>query len=782
MAKKQRTPSRKAAESPRADGPGPNPTGPATATAATSAPAPATPARGQPDPAALPPEVTRGDWTVALFAVMAFLAPVLGSPVPELMHDTLKATAVALLTLLAALGFFWRQRERREALRWHVFMWVPVFLVLHALGSMVWSHTYLAGVEAVRWFLFGLILWLGINTFSRERLPWLAWGIHLGAVGAGCWAALQFWLDVKFFAQGPNPASTFVNRNFFGEFVACTLPFGLFLLAQARSSGRIGALAVTNGFVMVCLMMTGTRSALAAMWLNLLLILPWAAWHWRGQLALARWTGRQRALAAGLLLATVAGLGLVPTGNPELAAEQRGSNALERAVLRTRAIRFADPSLDYRFLFLKETAVLIRANPLAGVGAGAWQVDIARYQNPGADIDNHGHVHNEAVQMIAEYGLAGWLALLVLLGGLLRIGWATLAAGRSDPAQAEGPARMAALCSVLALLLTSSVGFPWHLTSTLVVFALSLGILGASQARAGAAGRGAASRLPWRPMASQLMAVALLVCSVAALYVAARAMRAERALVTAARIGALLTTSGDTKGRSQDEVKAMMMANLQEGMAAAPHYRWLIEPPAEMLTRLRDWKNAALAWDALSASRPHSVSLMASAARAHIMAGDPAKAQVYVGLIRQQRPDSQAWMPLQVLLAAKAGQDREAVALAGQALKLGLDDFAMLNAAFEAAWRAGDPAAATAFMERRMAAYPATRQHGLILLGNMQTTAVKQPARALEYFRAALALSPPDGRQALQAQIPQVHWAALGLAAAAPAAAPAPVAAAASRR
>ena len=66
-----------------------------------------------------------------------------------------------------------------------------------------------AGVEAVRWFIFSLLVWVGLNTLSRDRVPMLALGIHLGAVTAALWTALQFWVDFKLFPQGPNPASTF---------------------------------------------------------------------------------------------------------------------------------------------------------------------------------------------------------------------------------------------------------------------------------------------------------------------------------------------------------------------------------------------------------------------------------------------------------------------------------------------------------------------------------------------------------------------------------------------
>ena len=71
-----------------------------------------------------------------------------------------------------------------------------------------------------------------------------------GAVLASAWAVLQFWTGISPFPQGPQPASTFVNRNFFAEFVVCTLPFGALLLARARRPAPGRGLAASLGFVL----------------------------------------------------------------------------------------------------------------------------------------------------------------------------------------------------------------------------------------------------------------------------------------------------------------------------------------------------------------------------------------------------------------------------------------------------------------------------------------------------------------------------------------------------
>ena len=120
----------------------------------------------------LPAEVERGDWTVVILALMMFLTPAVGVPNEEMLQDTLKSIVASFAAISAGLLFFWQQRNRRDGLRWHALMWLPLALMFYALGSMVWSHTYLGGVEAIRWFVFSLLLWLGQYPVSGpDRIP-----------------------------------------------------------------------------------------------------------------------------------------------------------------------------------------------------------------------------------------------------------------------------------------------------------------------------------------------------------------------------------------------------------------------------------------------------------------------------------------------------------------------------------------------------------------------------------------------------------------------------------
>ena len=143
-----------------------------------------------------------------------------------------------------------------------------MMLLVPTLGvpsELMLQDTLKSAVEAVRWFVLALAVWLGLNTLTRDNLPTLAWGIHGGALVASVWTALQFWLDLGLFPQGASPASTFINRNFFAEYAVCALPFSVYVLANRRASRWLGWVAISVALNVVAIMMTGTRSALVAM-------------------------------------------------------------------------------------------------------------------------------------------------------------------------------------------------------------------------------------------------------------------------------------------------------------------------------------------------------------------------------------------------------------------------------------------------------------------------------------------------------------------------------------
>ena len=705
---------------------------------------------------------------VMLLALTLFLAPALGVPGEEMLQDTLKSMVVSLGVLVAAVVFFWSRRNGiapggagdTTTPQWHPVMWLPLGLMAYALGSMAWSHTYLAGVEAIRWFIFSLLLWLGLNTFTRDRLPLLASAIHWGAVAASLWTVLQFLVDFSLFPQGPNPASTFVNRNMFAEYVVCTVPFSVWLLARARGPDQIAVRALFVAFNGVALMMTGTRSALLALAV-LALLLPVIVVRYRAQLALSAWTGKEQVLALGILLATVIGLGSVPTGNPKIMAETHGRTAIERTAFRVASFsgqdEFTTGSGSIRLVMWQATGRMIADRPLAGVGAGAWEVDIPLYQSAGSQLETDFYAHNEFLQLIAEYGLAGWLFLIGLLVYLGASAWTTWRAG-SAPEVPDALPRALALASLLALLLVSGAGFAWRMASTGAIFAVGLGILAATDltaAHAQASRMAYTSRMPWGAGVARASVVATLLCLLLGAYISQQAAACERKIITAVKMALTISASGEPTHPQWNDAKADLLQRVRDGVAINPHYRKITPLVADNLATWGDWQNAIWIWESVLSSRPYVVAILSNVARGKSALGDRDGALRYLARAQTIQPAAPTVRSLEVFLLIQSGQLAQADSLVRHYLGTGSYDNDLLKLAYNLGERKADWPLAIWALELRNQLLPAQAAAGALRIGNIYLLKLDDEAQALKAYRAAIAAVPPAYRDSVRSQVPE---------------------------
>lgn len=705
--------------------------------------------------AAIPAEIGKGDWTVILLALMMFFAPAMGVPNEEMLQDTLKSIIVSFAAVSAALLFFWRQRNRREALRWHAILWIPLAWMAYALGSMVWSHTYLGGVEAIRWFVFSIILWLCLNTANRDRTSTLMLGIHTGAVVAALWSALQFWINFSYFPQGPNPASTFVNRNFIAEFLACTIPASAYLLFNARRSASVCLFAATLAFNIVVILMTGTRSALAALIASIVLV-PLIAWLYRGQFNFRHWPSGHRILAIGVFLCTLIGLGMIETGNARILNEGRGATAIERGIFRTKSAlvteEYTEGSFSIRLIMWKATMRIIQKRPITGVGAGAWEVDIPLYQTEGSQLETDYYVHNEILQLLAEYGLVGWITLLALLAYLSMAAWRTLML-RGTEEESEAPLRAMALLVMFAFLIVSNAGFPWRLASTGAMFALALGILAASDARLAFRGWHGAQRLPWQPAWSQAGAVAMMVALALTAYISQKAAECEAKIVRGVKLALGVSQSGDTSNPRFDRTKGDILKLIKEGTDINPHYRKITPMVADEFAKWGDWRNAVWIWESVVSSRPYVVAILSNIARGYSQLGEMDKALAYLERAKKLQPSATSVRSLEVVLLSRTGKEAQALTLARDSIKADLYDYDMVRAAYVLGMRAQDWNLALKALEIQTRVWPGLKPDSLVKEGNVYLGQQNLP-KAIEKFKEALAAADAATKPSIRAQIP----------------------------
>lgn len=715
-----------------------------------------------PDPApdAIP---LRGHPTVrpvALLALMMLLVPALGVPNDLMVQDTLKSALVAFGALMAALLFFWHQRQSQSPLLWHGLVWLPLLLMVYALASMVWSHTYLAAVEAIRWFILSLLLWLGLNTLRhRADVETLIWSLHGGAVIASLWAALQFWLGLGLFPQAAMPASTFVNRNFLAEYLVSVLPFSMYALAQMKASRWLGVVALSVSFNVVALMMTGTRSALLAL-LLLIPVLAVTLVKYRSHFHFAGWRRSEQALVVLVLLVGVLGMGSVPSGNAVVISEKTGNTALQRSFLRAASMgekkEYTVGSFSIRATLWKATARMMIANPLAGVGAGAWEVQIPLYQRVGDLTEVDFYAHNELLQLLSEYGVLGGLVLATLLAYLL------LAAGKTWRLQGhdvvEAPLRALTLSSLLALLIVSNAGFPWRLASTGALLALSLAILAGSDARLGYKEKFFAVTLPWRRRFSSGFLVFFLMGTLLAAHITQQAAEAERKIARAIKLSMKPLKHDSTDALFFEKRKDEAMQNARESIAINPHYRKLTPMLGHNLANQGDWVNSVWVWESIAASRPHVPAVWFQLAVGHLRLDQNALAREALNKLTALQPNAPGARALDVILLSRTDQLAQATQKLTDYYQQETYDYDLVQAGYTIGRSARNWPLAIWSLDLLRKTWPQQASDAFFKLGSIYADAeLNDDRKALEAFRSGLQAVAAEHQEQYRQQVPEKY-------------------------
>lgn len=700
-------------------------------------------------------------WVSLLLGLMMLMAPAMGVPNEEVLQDTLKSAIVSSLSLTAGLVFLWSGLKRPTSVTWHKVLWLPLTLAGYALFSMVWSHGYLAGAEAIRWFIFSIIVILCMNIRQENHVDRLIWGIHLGATIASVWTILQFLVNFDLFPQGPNPASTFVNRNFFAEYAVCALPYSLYLIVRSKSNPAAFFFAVSVGLIFVALMMAGTRSALIALIVLALWLLSLYGKN-RKPIQLPTWN-TQRALYAGIIvLCTTLILGVIPNGNPKLTEEFGRLNAIERSLGRALTMANADVyvsgSFSSRWVMWAATTRMISKNPIAGVGAGAWEVHVPLYQQTGSQLENDYYAHNEFLQLLAEYGLAGWL----FLGGLFAyLSCAMIKTWKSFDATSQ-PRFMihtTALTSLLMLMIVSNAGFPWRLAGTGALFAVSLGLLAASGKNFTLHGKSVSTPFILGASTLKLLLIPGLAGLLLAIYMTQRAITCERDLVRGIKLALTISKSGMPNDPHWDKTKEEMLTLIRSGIALNSHYRKLTPMAADELASWGDWVNAEWIWQSVLDSRPNVVAIITNISRANLVMGNMEKAYEYLERAKRLQPTAPAVRTLNVMYLQRSGQDDVAAYEIKQLFRDKVYDYDLVYLAYKVGSRAHDWPLMIQALELRIDHWPAEAVDGWLKLGDIfdKKQEVKDEGKALHAYRTALEVTPYPNVEITWSKIPEIY-------------------------
>ena len=324
------------------------------------------------------------------------------------------------------------------------------------------------------------------------------------------------------------------------------------------------------------------------------------------------------------MVGTVLGAGPHPQQQPQIAAEERGGNALQRGVNRTQSIGPKDDSLGVRMVMWRATLGAITARPVSrpgrrrlgkrdpavpgrGLAAGDRLLRPQRIPADGGGV---------------RPGRAGSSCCCCPPGCCRRL--AQLARPTARRRRRSSPG---ARCCWPAC---------WPAGGEQHRFSLAHGghrracsrcawaALAASDARLGWRGRLLARPLRWSPASRKARPGGHAWpawrwrCTSRS-----RRRRAKRKLVQAAKLA--LSHHRDRAARTLrawSQAEREMLRLVREGIAINPHYRKITPMVADELARWGDWRNATWIWESVLASRPYVVAIISNAARGHAALGD----------------------------------------------------------------------------------------------------------------------------------------------------------------
>jgi O-antigen ligase len=302
---------------------------------------------------------------------------------------TLAQAALALLALLWLVKI--SDPKAREDVRWPLWRPVLAFGAVSVASALFAPHPG-EGLVACKKLLLVAALYVSVEEFdSAERAQRFLSALAFAVAGAALVGLLQVSLCPGPEADYGSPAWLYHRcaraRGFFSSYMTLA---GVLSLTALVSLPRL--LLGTKFRTWLVFAWSATLAGLAATYTR-------GAWIGFASGLLALWPAARRrrwVLAAGFLV-----VGILVMAGPQH--------------LRERVVTITDPNdvtVKERILMWRSGIAMWREHPWLGVGPGGVKREYRNYVLPEALKQRTGHLHNSALQILVELGVAGLLAWL----------------------------------------------------------------------------------------------------------------------------------------------------------------------------------------------------------------------------------------------------------------------------------------------------------------------------------------------------------------------------------
>ena len=356
---------------------------------------------------------------LALFTVLTFFLGIPGTPSGGVSLIKVAGGVLALSWLLQLAA----QRGRARLLvRDHVGMsYAAVFFIVWALCSSAWAEDPAGAVSAALRLSQGVVLVFSVYTALRgpREIRWIVWAFLGGAlltalIGLGGETSAESFSP---YADTGRLAGQIGDPNELAALLVPALVFAVFMLAAVGNPLLRLFLVTATAVFAIALFLTQSRGGLIALGATFL-VTPFLA-------------GPVRARAVALMLVVIAaGVSYYVLVAPPEAIDRITHFSAGGGTGRT----------DLWGIALDMTG----NHPVGGVGAGNFQTIEPRYalRNVNLEsidliVDTPKVAHNTYLHILAELGLVGFVAFVVLLGGALLAGWRSVRALEADGRQED---------------------------------------------------------------------------------------------------------------------------------------------------------------------------------------------------------------------------------------------------------------------------------------------------------------------------------------------------------
>jgi len=358
-----------------------------------------------------------GEWllVIGLAVTLAWTTLCLGGYLAE----TMVVTSWAVFVLAALGGILWAVGRGGEPVRCNLAVLLPVPFLIYALASVLWlaPAKWLAWREWLLWFQMWLVFALVLHFGHGRKQTWVLVGTlaALGVAGV-VMAAYQRYVDHAWLMLGRKQAEQFVGRsggmfgipNSLAGLLELMVPVCLTMLFSraTKPSAKIvvGWLAALFTFAVV---LTGSRGG----WIGLgLALLIWPLLTGRD------W--RKRLTGAVVILALAVG----------------GVTALHRYsdYARERIQPFIEGRFEPSRPIIWKAAVRIwRDHRWLGGGAASYNVLFDQYR-PKGFFNEPDWAHNDYLNTLSDYGVAGFVLWFGAGAGLGWFGWKSVRRARTE--------------------------------------------------------------------------------------------------------------------------------------------------------------------------------------------------------------------------------------------------------------------------------------------------------------------------------------------------------------